>query len=519
MRTAAAPTVQPLIGQARRLAQWLIDAGLPGLCVLALAGAGLFGAVRSLGWPMMYDATWLHYIAWRMLAGVVPYRDIFDNNLLGTYFVHMAVQTLFGPDSRGFYLFNLLTVAAAAGLVAVFVYPFGRWAAVLAPSLFVAEYWTFDQRYMGQRDFVLTPLLILGAYLLVRGVEKNWKPGWMLAAGLPLGAAMTIKPFAGLLPVLLAGALLALAWPRPRRALAAIGLLAAGSATIPLLLAAWLADHGALGPFLDIFFEYVLPVYGTLDTLSWRRLALGMAANVQYLAPLLPLAAFWPYQRYRAHWPRALVLGLCALYSVAHVFLQQRGWPYHYFPLHYFGLAVGGVAAGSLLSHGDGRLRLAATTALLIVALPLASASFDNARKFSSMQTSQPLSVALTADLAGWGLTPGETVQTLDTNRGGVQALYNLGLTMPTGFYFDFPLFHRPDRPEVQALRQNFMRELSSHPPRLIVYFDTTWPSYYGVDRLATFPELADYIAEHYRLAKVVENGYSVYELKPAAAP
>jgi hypothetical protein len=45
-------------------------------------------AGRSLGWPLIHDASLFHYIGWLVGQGLVPYRDIFDMNLPGIYLVH-----------------------------------------------------------------------------------------------------------------------------------------------------------------------------------------------------------------------------------------------------------------------------------------------------------------------------------------------------------------------------------------------------------------------------------------------
>jgi hypothetical protein len=487
----------------------------PVICLAALVLVDIYSAVRSLSWPMMYDATWFNYAAWRILGGAVPYRDLFEINMPGTLLMHMGVVRFLGTSDQAFYIFNLMGVVGSAAILAVYLRPYGRWAAALGPALFVAQYWTFDQRYMGQRDFMMAPLLLLGAHVVASSLERGRGWLWFFLAGVPVGAAIMIKPFPGALLFLLVGVVLAVRWRSRGQALACALGLVAGAAAVPLLLLLWLAWLGALAPFYTIFAEYTLPVYGSLQTVGLKQELLEIIRQLQFTAPFWPLAVLLPARLLNGARPRSLILLACLLYGVAHILLQGRAWPYHFILTFFMTLLAAAVFVGVPLSGGPGRLRLAAVIALTVVALPLSYAAFDNARKISSLTTSQPLAVSLKADLLAQHLGPDDTVQVLDTNDGGVTALYQLQIRQPTGFYFDAPLFYRPELPVVQALRQQFMAQLAAHPPRLVVYFHRTWPEFLGIERLQTFPALAGFLAERYIVIQVRSGAYTIYGLKP----
>jgi len=52
---------------------------------LIVAGVFAFALVYlSLDWPLINDGPLMHYVAWLMHQGAVPYRDIFDMNFPGT---------------------------------------------------------------------------------------------------------------------------------------------------------------------------------------------------------------------------------------------------------------------------------------------------------------------------------------------------------------------------------------------------------------------------------------------------
>jgi hypothetical protein len=53
-------------------------------------------AWRSLGWPLIHDASIMLYIAWLIGEGAVPYRDAFDMNPPGVYLIHWAILSIGG---------------------------------------------------------------------------------------------------------------------------------------------------------------------------------------------------------------------------------------------------------------------------------------------------------------------------------------------------------------------------------------------------------------------------------------
>src|SRR6185295_18034778 len=74
----------------------------------------------------------MHYVAWRMAEGAVPYRDLFDMNFPGVYLLHLAVVRALGFGDLAWRLFDLTWLAAAALAAAAFAAPWGRLAAGVA---------------------------------------------------------------------------------------------------------------------------------------------------------------------------------------------------------------------------------------------------------------------------------------------------------------------------------------------------------------------------------------------------
>ena len=76
------------------------------LVVLGLAALTAALAWRSRGWPLIHDAPLMHYVAWRIGRGAVPYRDLFDMNFPGVYLLHMLALRLFGAGCLGVQMFS-----------------------------------------------------------------------------------------------------------------------------------------------------------------------------------------------------------------------------------------------------------------------------------------------------------------------------------------------------------------------------------------------------------------------------
>src|SRR5439155_723406 len=88
---------------------------------LLLAGFGAFAALlawRSLPWPLIHDVALMHYAAWRIADGAVPYRDLFDMNQPGTYLVHLAVLRTLGGSDLAWRVFDLAWLVATACVIA-----------------------------------------------------------------------------------------------------------------------------------------------------------------------------------------------------------------------------------------------------------------------------------------------------------------------------------------------------------------------------------------------------------------
>jgi hypothetical protein len=462
---------------------------------------------RSLGWPLVHDAPLMHYVAWLIGQGAAPYRDAFDMNAPGVYALHAAVLAAGGAGDLAWRIFDLAWLALTAALVAACGRPFGgAWPAAGAGLLFALYHLSGGAWRAGQRDFLLCAFLLAGALLAAGAFERGLAPRRLLAAGLCLGAGMTVKPHAGLYWV---GCMAVAAWGARRAgrsALTAASAVLTGGLLVPLLALAWLESRGALEPFLAIVTGYLLPLYGRVGrtspatALGWYRFGWASWGLLLAVGGLAAVAA----APRRLDGRRALLL-VGALYGALHFLLQGKGWEYHLYPLAAFLAALLPVAA-SAASGGRARAGLAALAwAALVVLLGVKGAeALDagwTARKAERVG-------AITRDL-GRLAPPGATVQVMDTTTGGIHALLRLGLRQPTRFIYDFHFFHDQADPRIRRLRDEMVEGLEARPPAAVLVLEDDWIQP-GYGRLDDFPELARWLARGYDLA-VEGDGYRIY--------
>jgi len=449
------------------------------LIVLALAGLAGVLAWRSRAWPLIHDAPLMHYIAWRIGEGAVPYRDVFDMNFPGVYLLHLIALKLFGAGDAGWRAFDLTWLALTALAAAALAAPWGRLAGAGAGLFFAVYHLSAGAWQTGQRDFLLCPFLLLGALGVARWAERPTKPASLAWGGLALGAGITVKPHAGLF----AAALLVLVTIVARGATRPVATFAAALAGPVLAVVAWLAAAGALAAWYEIVAGYLVPLYSRLGRPThwtfyrwhvWIPVAAGVA---------LSLGSALASRRFGV---RHAVVTLGLGYGVAHFFVQGKGWEYHLYPLAAFA-AVALFAEIERLVEGSrpAALPVAACVVAAAIMLGLKGVEASDAAWIASKQHRVE---ALVADLDG-RIGPGDFVQVLDTTEAGVHALLRLRAVPPTRFIYDFHFYHDDQTPTVQRLRAEFLAGFDAHPPKFVVLFERGWPGG-GYERVDEFPGL-----------------------------
>ncbi|HUG91593.1 MAG TPA: hypothetical protein VML55_12200 [Planctomycetaceae bacterium] len=387
------------------------------LCVLLLSSAPLHVAM-----PLASDAVLYDLQAQTVLAGGVLYRDVFETNLPGIVWLHVAVRSLVGWSSEALRLVDLTIFGGLVWLVTRLlrrceVSPAAR--ATAAFALF-ACYLSVSEWCHCQRDtwMLLPALAALGVRLRqaerLAGRRSSSRAifAWSLVEGLLWAAAFWIKPFVAI-PAL--ACFVVSAWRAGRlrsTAFDASGLicggLAAGAAGI-----LWLHGTGAWPFFLDTFLHWN-PDYVAGGRSRWtldRLYGMGYRLFPWILihAAAVPLATFMLMRAIRGerapasvpgnrdpHAPRRPPAILSAFYLgwLAQTLALQQPFDYIQIPPILLGVAVLAVSWRRLWPRPLVRLATAAFVVLAAVSSP-----------------------ALKSDrLSGWGdcLTEGSTPRLRD---------------------------------------------------------------------------------------------------------
>jgi len=489
--------------------------------ILFLLAAFLIAqAAFSLQWPIAHDEAPLFYEAFLMQSeGSIPYRDIFDFQMPGSYIAYYLLGILSGFGPFRIRILDLLILAVLIVITFQAMRRFGKTPALAAGILFGLKYLQGGPSLSLQREYLL---LVFIALSLLIGMRDSLTPKHRLSLGILFGLSAVIKPHAalGLLPFLLFDIADIRQRPNmtlPKAAWTSI-LPAAIGFTIPVsLVIAWLALTGALTPFFTIALNYwplysqingqmeITPTAGRISFLLnqiWRLGGSGL-----WLIP----AAFGIYLNQNKQTYLLASLAICyAIYPA----LSGQFFPYHYIPFIYTIILV---ASLSLTTHhfplSTSFLFPLSLSILLITILLTVRPSTTFLRQIQGhpIATSTDRAEEIVRFLEK-NLEAGETVQPLDWTGGTLLAMLETRMPIATPYVFDFYFYHHVSNPYIQSLRVDFMHQLRSASPRYIVEvtaIDKPWVS--GEDTTREFPELRAFLMENYSVT-MDRDDYTIYE-------
>ena len=476
--------MEPELNRAAAATRWIV------VFVLLLCLTALF--LTTFHWPLLGDASLMHYVAFLMGQGKVPYRDIGNINMPGALAVDFLVIHTLGPGSVAWRLFDFALMGAAILALIEVARPYD-WVAGLFAGVLLAVIHASDGIFeAGQRDFVIAVLVLVGYAAFFRAIRRH-QPGWMLLFGLAAGAASTIKPTF----LVLAPALLACLWfARERRrvsfvVLGSIGFLAPLAGTAAVL--AWL--H-ALGPLVADARSTML--YHA--ALARRPIGFLLLHSVAPLLPLIALAlvvAILERRRWLTLEGAALAAGMgVGLFSYL---AQGKGYPYQRYPLMALLLLAIGIALFCAL-RGQRIVRGLGYAGLAFGILYVAPKSVWMAAHYDWRNTDILPLLEQDLDHLGGPALSGR-VQCLDTNGGCYNALYRQRLVESTGLLYDEFLFNQDRGGVVAASRAAFLKAVEAHPPKVFVVVDYLFPSGpAGFGKLERWPEFEQYLQADYVL-------------------
>ena len=476
-------------------------------------------------WPIVGDASLIHYICFLMDHGMAPYRDLGDMNMPGAYILEWTVMHSLGGGDAAWrvYDFTLMVIATISFLA--ISSPQSRFAGWFAAAIFILVHGRDGLGQSGQRDFSMAIWLLVSTAFLFQAVRRN--SSWIfLLFGIFAGIAATIKP-----TVLPFGAvLLTLALITLRKREQSIGrhfwIATAGFALGPIIAFVFLFKQHALAAFVRGF-SGIVPYYASL---GHRPIGFLLLHSV---SPLLSLVILWlvllAVARLPLRWERvALFCG--AGFGLLSYLIQARGYPYYRYPLLVFLLPLMAMDFDSALRTE--RNRLVQGLGFLGFAVGCFVIAPTSLALISRYETHTDFITSLERDLNALG-GPGLSthVQCIDSISGCGSTLYKMRLVQSTGVLSDFLLFGSEDTPVVRETREKFFQALTHRPPKVIII--SSWLHIDGPDdykKLSRWPWLTNYLAANYSLQTDWRpsrpdhwwsrpqwpNGYRIYTWKPA---
>ena len=237
------------------------------ILLILLAALLVVQAGYSTQWPITHDEAPLFYEAFLMRAeGLVPYRDLFDFQMPGSFVAYSILGFLSGFDSFRIRILDLTILTALLVITFFIMRRFGKTPAFAAAIFFGLKYLQGGPSMALQREYLLLIFIALAVWISMRD-ELTLKH--RITLGLFFGLAAVIKPHAaiGLIPILLfdiADMVQRLKLTLPKAAAKSILPAAAGFLIPVLAMTIWLGLTGALTPFLTIAVNY-WPLYSQVN--------------------------------------------------------------------------------------------------------------------------------------------------------------------------------------------------------------------------------------------------------------
>jgi len=493
------------------------------ILLVLLAALLLVQAGYSTQWPIAHDEAPLFYEAFLMRAdGLIPYRDLFDFQMPGSFVAYSILGFLGGFGSLRIRILDLIILAALLVITFFATRRFGKTPAFAAAILFGLKYLQGGPSMSLQREYLLLIFVALAVWISMRDILTLKH---RITLGILFGLAAVIKPHAaiGLVPILLFDISdlvkrLKLTLPNAAKISilpAAAGFLIPVSATI-----AWLGFTGALSPFLIIATNY-WPLYSQINgqlvvTAGAARMSLllsqtlGLGGNALWLIPAL--IGMYFNQNKKTY----LLASLALCYAVYPTFSGQF-FPYHYIPFLYFIILLSSQtfnlepATFKPSTFNSWFFILHLLSFILILSLLLPSQTFIRQLENRPIVTSTDRAMEI-ANFLEKKLKDGDTVQPLDWTGGTLLAMLETRAHIATPYVFDFYFYHHVSHPYIQSLRADFMTDLRIANPRFIIEvtaMDKPWVA--GPDTSREFPELRAFLDENYSVT-IHKDDYIIYE-------
>lgn len=493
------------------------------LIFITLASFGtvflIYSAYKSFSWRYVHDSPIILYIGFLIHQyGAVPYRDIFDMNTIGSYWIACLMGKFFGWSNTSFRLLDIIWLVGIALITYLWMQIYGKIPAFFASLSFPLWYLWQGPIMSFQREYIA--LLPFAGIMMLSFVKMNMNRNInALLIGLCMSFVVLIKPqyFILTIPPLIVFLLNSTPTYAVKRSalLSVVGI----GLTIPILgTVIYLFFSGGLFPFLDITLHY-LPLYIHMTGYhmpieGWERIHyIFISTLIGSFKIYLPIAAIGLFVLGKSTQMKQHVAALTALLFLSILYPAFTGqfWDYHWIPFQYLNLCLASLALRVYYEDYLHFSYIVVIISWIFVFIVLCLVQVDT--KLHQTETySYQLEVAdkVSAFLKK-NLHEGETVQPLDWTGGAVHGMLLAQAPLATRFIYDFHFYHHINSPYIQNLRREFVSELILHKPRYIIEVieNKPWPT--GPNTTLTFPELHSILTDNYKVC-MQDSKFIIYE-------
>jgi hypothetical protein len=507
-----------------------------------LIGLLALTALFAFNWRYYHDAPIFFYIGFLIdRFGLIPYRDIFEYNMPGTYFACLLVGRLTGFSVLGVRLLDYILLVVIIFLGWLWMRKLSGWAGLFGGVAWGLAYFALGPTSMMQREYMMM-IPVLSGFAAYANIPTHRKVLRFVVTGLFLGISSTIKPhaFIGLAPILIlewitfqAEQIIPLKqklfqFLRQTALWLIIGFLVPWAVVF-----IYLGVNGALPQFFDIVFHY-LPLFASMDynhrVVGTASRIFGLAINFLkmggnqiwvapaimgvYLVQLAPDLS--PAKKNHGTLLLLMILAYLIYPCFSGQFFSQHWFPFAFFLMQaaFLCLVVKAEATRAIFRWLPAGVLIICSLALTrpdtLSNIYLLAAS----RQLPAANNPKEGRVDEMAVFLETRLRPGDTVQPIDWVGGAIHAMLINRVKIATPFIYDEYFYHDLNVPYTQNLRNRFVGDLKAAMPRFIieVYDDGPLTEPSGLNTSRDFPELRAFLSEYYFIAQEGQ-GYRIYEL------
>ncbi len=502
------------------------------LTLVPLAVLLVLVAILSLQWRMGRDFPVGLYLSYLMdHFGYIPYRDFFDVNLPGTYWLYLVVGHLSAYSDFGYRIADLAYLGCVLFVSWLGMKGLGRKVASFGTLLFALAYLRGGTLLSMEREYlILLPLsgVILVSFSFPRLDDRVRG----LIAGVLFGLCATIKPAALVgYPVVMLFQWLDF---KRRNHIASVissrgilillsSLLGLALPLVVVVLYLWRVD--ALRDFLGIISNYY-PLYSEISGDHVRLVGLDRLKymynayftfgqdTIWFMPAVLGVYISIFHSRLAdAQKNQVLLLvGLAFAYSI-YALLSFQFHPYHWLPFLYFLLFL----SSTCFVEQSGAIHRMAQLVPVGAFLLAIFLGIRPPPEFYAQIAGQPLAPPIggrvdeIASYLNSHMIAGDKVQPLDWTGGAVQGMLIAGAQVATSFIYDYQFYQNTSSAYILNLRRQFIDELDSSNPRFIIQVETNKPWVTGPGTTTDFPELQRILGSNYRVG-LQGDGYVIWE-------